>query len=38
MPIAEQVEAVCHRGVQVADAMGSLMQRRAGSEFWGINT
>jgi len=38
MPIAEQVEAVCHRGVQVADAMGSLMQRRAGSEFWGIAT
>ena len=38
MPIAEQVEAVCHRGVQVADALGSLMQRRAGSEFWGIST
>jgi glycerol-3-phosphate dehydrogenase (NAD(P)+) len=38
MPIAEQVEAVCHRGLAVADAMGSLMQRRAGSEFWGINT
>jgi glycerol-3-phosphate dehydrogenase (NAD(P)+) len=38
MPIAEQVEAVCHRGVQVADAMGSLMQRRAGNEFWGIAT
>jgi glycerol-3-phosphate dehydrogenase (NAD(P)+) len=38
MPIAEQVEAVCHRGVSVADAMGSLMQRRAGSEFWGIAT
>jgi glycerol-3-phosphate dehydrogenase (NAD(P)+) len=38
MPIAEQVEAVCHRGLSVADAMGSLMQRRAGSEFWGIAT
>jgi glycerol-3-phosphate dehydrogenase (NAD(P)+) len=38
MPIAEQVEAVCHRGVSVVDAMGSLMQRRAGSEFWGIAT
>jgi len=38
MPIAEQVEAVCHRGVKVADAMGSLMQRKAGSEFWGIAT
>ncbi len=36
MPIAEQVEAVCHRGVAAADAMSSLMQRRAGSEFWGI--
>jgi glycerol-3-phosphate dehydrogenase (NAD(P)+) len=38
MPIAEQVEAVCHRGVPVADAMGDLMRRRAGSEFWGIGT
>jgi glycerol-3-phosphate dehydrogenase (NAD(P)+) len=38
MPIAEQVEAVCHRGATVSEAMGSLMQRRAGSEFWGINT
>jgi glycerol-3-phosphate dehydrogenase len=38
MPIAEQVEAVCHRGATVPEAMGSLMQRRAGSEFWGINT
>ena len=32
MPIAEQVDAVCHRGVTVADAMQALLQRRAGSE------
>jgi glycerol-3-phosphate dehydrogenase (NAD(P)+) len=32
MPIAEQVRAVCHDGVAAADAMASLLQRRAGAE------
>jgi glycerol-3-phosphate dehydrogenase (NAD(P)+) len=33
MPIAEQVRAVCHDGVTAADALASLMQRRAGAEW-----
>ena len=36
LPIAEQVEAVCHRGVAVADALASLMQRPSGRELDGI--
>ena len=36
LPIAEQVEAVCHRGVAVADALASLMQRPTGRELDGI--
>jgi glycerol-3-phosphate dehydrogenase (NAD(P)+) len=36
MPIAEQVEAVCHRGVAVADALASLMLRPTGHELHGI--
>jgi glycerol-3-phosphate dehydrogenase (NAD(P)+) len=36
LPIAEQVEAVCHRGVSVADALASLMQRPSGHELHGI--
>jgi glycerol-3-phosphate dehydrogenase (NAD(P)+) len=33
MPIAEQVRAVCHDGVSVADAMVALLQRRTGAEW-----
>lgn len=36
LPIAEQVEAVCHHGVEVADALASLMQRPTGRELDGI--
>jgi glycerol-3-phosphate dehydrogenase (NAD(P)+) len=36
LPIAEQVEAVCHRGVAVADALASLMLRPTGHELHGI--
>ena len=36
LPIAEQVEAVCHHGVSVADALASLMQRPTGHELEGI--
>lgn len=36
LPIAEQVEAVCHHGVEVADAMASLMRRPTGRELDGI--
>jgi glycerol-3-phosphate dehydrogenase (NAD(P)+) len=36
LPIAEQVEAVCHRDVGVADALASLMQRPTGHELHGI--
>ena len=36
MPIAEQVEAVCHHGVSVGDALASLMQRPSGRELDGI--
>lgn len=36
LPIAEQVEAVCHHGVAVADALASLMQRPSGRELDGI--
>lgn len=33
MPITEQVAAVCHRGVSVADAIRALMTRTSTSEF-----
>jgi glycerol-3-phosphate dehydrogenase (NAD(P)+) len=33
MPITEQVAAVCHRGVTVADALRALMSRTSTSEF-----
>ncbi|HVM54582.1 MAG TPA: NAD(P)H-dependent glycerol-3-phosphate dehydrogenase [Acidimicrobiales bacterium] len=36
LPIAEQVEAVCHRGVSVGDALAALMQRPTGHELHGI--
>jgi glycerol-3-phosphate dehydrogenase (NAD(P)+) len=36
LPIAEQVEAVCHHGVSVPDALASLMQRPTGHELDGI--
>jgi glycerol-3-phosphate dehydrogenase (NAD(P)+) len=36
LPIAQQVEAVCHHGVSVADALASLMQRPSGHELDGI--
>jgi glycerol-3-phosphate dehydrogenase (NAD(P)+) len=36
LPIAEQVEAVCHHGVSVADALASLMDRPSGHELDGI--
>jgi glycerol-3-phosphate dehydrogenase (NAD(P)+) len=36
LPIAHQVEAVCHHGVSVADALASLMQRPSGHELDGI--
>jgi glycerol-3-phosphate dehydrogenase (NAD(P)+) len=36
LPIAEQVEAVCHHGVSVGDALASLMQRPSGPEMQGI--
>jgi glycerol-3-phosphate dehydrogenase (NAD(P)+) len=36
LPIAEQVEAVCHHGVPVADALASLMLRPTGRELDGI--
>lgn len=36
MPIAEQVEAVCHHGVSVDDALAALMQRPSGPELDGI--
>jgi glycerol-3-phosphate dehydrogenase (NAD(P)+) len=36
LPIAEQVEAVCHHGVSVEDALASLMQRPSGPELHGI--
>jgi glycerol-3-phosphate dehydrogenase (NAD(P)+) len=36
LPIAAQVEAVCHHGVSVADALASLMQRPSGHELDGI--
>jgi glycerol-3-phosphate dehydrogenase (NAD(P)+) len=36
LPIAEQVEAVCHQGVSVADALASLMRRPSGHELDGI--
>jgi glycerol-3-phosphate dehydrogenase (NAD(P)+) len=36
LPIAEQVEAVCHHGVAVVDALASLMQRPTGRELDGI--
>ena len=36
LPIAEQVEAVCHHGVSVADALASLMRRPSGHELDGI--
>ena len=36
MPIAEQVEAVCHRGVSAEDALIALMTRPSGSELHGI--
>jgi glycerol-3-phosphate dehydrogenase (NAD(P)+) len=36
VPIAEQVEAVCHHGVSVTDALASLMQRPTGRELDGI--
>jgi glycerol-3-phosphate dehydrogenase (NAD(P)+) len=36
MPIAEQVEAVCHHGVAVASALAALMQRPSGRELDGI--
>jgi glycerol-3-phosphate dehydrogenase (NAD(P)+) len=32
MPIAEQVDAVCHRGATLEEARQALLQRRAGSE------
>jgi glycerol-3-phosphate dehydrogenase (NAD(P)+) len=32
MPIAEQVDAVCHRGATLDEARQALLQRRAGSE------
>ena len=35
-PIAEQVEAVCHHGVSVTDALASLMERPSGRELDGI--
>ena len=36
LPIAEQVEAVCHHGVSVGDALAALMQRPTGRELHGI--
>ena len=36
LPIAEQVDAVCHEGVSVADALARLMQRPSGHELRGI--
>ena len=36
LPIAAQVEAVCHHGVPVVDALASLMQRPSGRELDGI--
>jgi len=36
MPIAEQVEAVCHRGLPARDALADLMQRRVRHELEGI--
>jgi glycerol-3-phosphate dehydrogenase (NAD(P)+) len=36
LPIAAQVEAVCHHGVSVADALAALMQRPSGHELDGI--
>jgi len=36
LPIAHQVEAVCHHGVSVPDALASLMQRPSGHELDGI--
>jgi glycerol-3-phosphate dehydrogenase (NAD(P)+) len=36
LPIAEQVEAVCHHGASVADALAALMQRPSGYEMHGI--
>jgi glycerol-3-phosphate dehydrogenase (NAD(P)+) len=33
MPIAEQVDAVCHRGATREQAMQALLQRRAGAEW-----
>jgi glycerol-3-phosphate dehydrogenase (NAD(P)+) len=36
LPIAEQVEAVCHHGVSVSTALSSLMQRPTGHELDGI--
>jgi glycerol-3-phosphate dehydrogenase (NAD(P)+) len=36
MPIAEQVEAVCHHGASVGDALASLMRRPSGHELEGM--
>jgi glycerol-3-phosphate dehydrogenase (NAD(P)+) len=33
MPIAEQVDAVCHRGITREEAVQNLLQRRAGAEW-----
>ena len=38
LPIAAQVEAVCHQGVPVEDALAALMQRPTGHELDGIRT
>jgi glycerol-3-phosphate dehydrogenase len=38
LPIAEQVDAVCHHGVSVPDALAALMQRPSGHELRGIRT
>ncbi|HUF33078.1 MAG TPA: NAD(P)H-dependent glycerol-3-phosphate dehydrogenase [Acidimicrobiales bacterium] len=37
MPIAEQVEAVCHRGRSAAEALTLLMQRQSGAEMHGLD-
>jgi glycerol-3-phosphate dehydrogenase (NAD(P)+) len=36
MPIAEQVEAVCHRGASAEEALAALMARPSGNELDGI--
>ena len=37
MPIAQQVEAVCHRGVSAVDALTALMTRRPRHELHGLS-